>query len=101
MGKKSRRNKKTGNDAASATATASVTATAANGAGSGTKRCLHGSTADKFQPNNEYIKAVEDYLDIRHQAALLDNQDGSQAQQLIPVRLQVKYLEEIKSFFNI
>ena len=84
MGKKSRRTRKTGNnDAASATAIATAiaatTATAANSASSGTNRCFHGSTADKFHPNGEFMKAAEKYVDMRE--TLLNNQDGSRTQQ--------------------
>ena len=86
MGKKSRRNKKTGNDAASATATAS----AANIASSGTtgNQCFHGSTADKFQPNSEYMKAVKEYLDMRFRRS------GSQVQQEMSIQMGLKYDED-------
>ena len=83
MGKVNRRrntrNKKTGIDAASATATATTTALVnPYSASSGTNPCYHGSTADKFQPGSEYLKAVEEYLDTCHQISLLNNQDGNQ-----------------------
>ena len=90
MGKKSRRhrNKKTGNGAASASASNSATATATTtevvspySASSGTNPCYHGSTADKFQPGSEYLKAVEEYLDTIRQMNLLNIQDGSHVQQ--------------------
>ena len=85
MGKKSRRNRKTGNDAAGATSSASASATAANSASSGTNRCFHGSTADKFHPNSEFMKAVQGYLEMRDQVDLLNNQDGSRTQQEIAI----------------
>ena len=94
MGKKSRRNKKTGNDAASATAIASATATdsatataiAASSAGSGTNRCLHGSTDDKLHPNSEYMKAAAEYVHMLRQETLLDNQDGSKDELALAIR---------------
>ncbi|OEU14287.1 hypothetical protein FRACYDRAFT_240821 [Fragilariopsis cylindrus CCMP1102] len=104
MGKMSRRNrnKKTGNDAASATAIASAiasatdsaTAIAANGAGAGTNQCFHGSTADKFHPNGEYMKAAQEYLDMRFQAVLLDRRNGSQVQQEMSMQMGSKYDED-------
>ncbi|OEU08089.1 hypothetical protein FRACYDRAFT_250310 [Fragilariopsis cylindrus CCMP1102] len=96
MGKKSRRNrnKKTGHDAASATAIASAiasatdsaTAIAASSAGSGTNQCFHGSTAGKFHPKSEYMKAAKEYVEMLRQEALLDNQDGSKKQQALAIR---------------
>jgi hypothetical protein len=96
MGKKSRRNRKTGgkNDAASATATAAASASAS----SGTNQCHHGSTADKFQPNGEYRKAAQAYIDMRHQANLLNNQNGSRPQQEIAI--QTKYKEDHRHFMK-
>jgi hypothetical protein len=95
MGKKSRRNRKTGNNDA-ATASASASATAANGAGSGsgsgTYRCFHGSTAGKSQPNGEYMKAAAEYVHMLRQETLLDNQDGSIDQQVIPI--ERRYFED-------
>ena len=91
MGKKSKRirNKKTGNDAASATASASAsaiatdsataTAIAASSASSGTNQCFHGSSEDKLHPNSEYMKAAQEYFDAHHQMTLLDDRDGRNA----------------------
>ena len=85
MGKKSRRNtrKTVGkNDAASATASTTATAsaiasaTAANAASSGTNLCHHGSTADKFHPNNKYMKDAKEFVCMRHQVNLLNNHDS-------------------------
>ena len=90
MGKINRRrntNKKTGTDAASATATATTTALVnPYSASSGTNPCYHGSTADKFQPGSEYLKAIEEYLNMHHQGTLLNNQDSDQ--------LYMKYEED-------
>ncbi|MGK3743780.1 MAG: hypothetical protein ACI90V_010639 [Bacillariaceae sp.] len=60
MGEKSRRNNKTGNDAAtSSVADRAATATAAAASlGTTSSRCYHGSTIDRFQPNSEYMKAL-------------------------------------------
>ncbi|OEU11606.1 hypothetical protein FRACYDRAFT_263265 [Fragilariopsis cylindrus CCMP1102] len=88
MGKKSRRTRKTGNnDAASATATAiaattasaTASASAASSASSGTNQCFHGSTAGKFHPKSEYMKAAQVYFDARRQMTLLDDRDGRNA----------------------
>ncbi|OEU18143.1 hypothetical protein FRACYDRAFT_238576 [Fragilariopsis cylindrus CCMP1102] len=70
MGKINRRrntNKKTGTDAASALVSL-------YSASSGTNPCYHGSTADKFQPGSEYLKAVEEYFNTCRQGTLLNNQ---------------------------
>ena len=77
MGKKSKRirNKKTGNDAA-----------AASSASSGTIKCFHGSTEDKFHPNSEYRKDAQEYLEMCDQSTLLDNEDGSENQQATAFR---------------
>ena len=99
MGKKSRRNnRKTGkkNDAASTTAsttaTAIASATAANTASSGTNLCHHGSTADKFHPNHEYMKDAKEFVCMRHQVNLLNNQDSSKDQQ--EKAIQMKYFDD-------
>jgi hypothetical protein len=95
MGKKSRRNKKTGNDAASAAAAAATTAASAS-AGSGTNRCFHGSTIDKFQSNSEYMKALMAYENMHSQVVvLLNNQNGSQTQHMRAVDIiRMKYDED-------
>ena len=102
MGKKSRRNnRKTGkkNDAANsatasatATATAIASATADNTASSGTNLCHHGSTADKFHPNHEYMKDAKEFVCMRHQVNLLNNQDSSKDQQ--EKAIQMKYFDD-------
>ena len=101
MGKKSRRhrNKKTGNVAASATATATATATTTEvvspySASSGTNPCYHGSSADKFQPDSEYEKAAQEYVDMYHHIVLniLTIQDVRRVQQSTDI--QKKYYED-------
>ncbi|OEU06389.1 hypothetical protein FRACYDRAFT_254694 [Fragilariopsis cylindrus CCMP1102] len=101
MGKKSRRhrNKKTGHVAASASATATATATAnalvsPYSASSGTNPCYHGSSADKFQPDNEYEKAAQEYIEMYHHIVLniLTIQDVRRVQQSTDI--QKKYYED-------
>ena len=103
MGKKSRRNrnKKTGNVAASASASATATATATTttlvspySASSGTNPCYHGSSADKFQPDNEYEKAAKEYLDMCHHVVsnIMKIQDVRRAQ--LSRDIQRKYDED-------
>ena len=88
MGKKNRR--RNPNNAASATANATANATdnafvlspatiklgSLYSASSGTNPCYHGSTVDKFQPDNEYMKAVEEYLNNCQETSLLNSQDA-------------------------
>jgi hypothetical protein len=82
MGKKSRRNKKTGNDAATSSSVAdracAATATAAAAAaslGTTSSGCYHGSTIDKFQPNSEFMKAYKEYTDMCVQIENINDHD--------------------------
>jgi hypothetical protein len=101
MGKKSRNNKKTGNDA-------TIVARASGGSGgsggsaaaaAGNERCFHGSTIDKFIPNSEYMKALKEYLVMRGKLCQFDkvthnaNTDQPPLIQLIAIH-ETKYADD-------